>query len=617
MSQFLKSLNIGKTGSVFIMERSGQLVATSADQPMTIGLDWLIVAVIPEADFMQQIHQNTYSTVVLCLVALIGAIVFCILTARWITQPILGLNQSAKALARGEWHQIAKVNVERSDELGELAKSFNIMTHQLQVSFDEMKALNEALSQSEKRFQLIAQVTNDAIWDWDLLSDHDWWNARIQTIFGYTQDEIEAHIHWWREQIHPDDRERVISGMAQVLDSNGDKRFWSAEYRFRRADGSYAYVADRGFVIRDEDNKPIRMIGGITDITQRKQAEELLIDYNQTLKQQVSEQTIELAREKEFLQVIIDHIPVMITLFDATGRVQFVNRELEQRLGWSSAEIKEIDLLAICCPDLEQRQQVLEHMLLDTGTWIDVKVYTKNNQCIDTSWTNIRLSNELKIGIGQDVGDRKRAEAASILDERNRMAREIHDTLAQAFTGILVQVGATAQVLTDDLEATQAHLDMIDELARIGLTEARRSVSALRPQLLEEGDLSSALHRLVTQMRAATDTALVYEVRGIPYFLPTEVENNLLRMGQEALTNAIKYAHASEIQVELVYENAQCILRVKDDGQGFEAGSVPSVGGFGLLGMSERAEQIGAQLTIETQLRQGTEIIVVVDRISE
>jgi PAS domain S-box-containing protein len=217
------------------------------------------------------------------------------------------------------------------------------------------------------------------------------------------------------------------------------------------------------------------------------------------------------------------------------------------------------------------------------------------------------------LGVILDISDRKRAEAASILEERNRMAREIHDTLAQAFTGILVQVGAATQVLTDDLEATQAHLEMIDELARTGLTEARRSVSALRPQLLEEGDLSSALHRLVTQMRAAIDTALIYEVQGTAHSLPAEVENTLLRMGQEALTNAIKYAHADEIRVELVYEIGQCILRVKDDGQGFGVGSVPR-NGFGLLGMSERAERIGAQLRIHSQPGQGTEIVVTIQR---
>jgi PAS domain S-box-containing protein len=219
------------------------------------------------------------------------------------------------------------------------------------------------------------------------------------------------------------------------------------------------------------------------------------------------------------------------------------------------------------------------------------------------------------LGVVTDIDDRKRAEAASILEERNRMAREIHDTLAQAFTGILAQVGAAKQVLTDDLEATQAHLDLIKELARTGLTEARRSVVALRPQLLEEGSLQSALHRLVAQLRtAALDTTLYYEVEGTVYALPTEIESNLLRMGQEALTNAIKHANADEIRVELVYDRDQFCLRVKDNGQGFGVGSIPSSEGFGLLGMSERAERIGAQLTIRSQAGQGTEIIVTVDR---
>ena len=236
------------------------------------------------------------------------------------------------------------------------------------------------------------------------------------------------------------------------------------------------------------------------------------------------------------------------------------------------------------------------------------------------TWFSAHISpirDDRVIWLARDITALKQAEAASILEERNRMAREIHDTLAQAFTGILVQVSAATQVLTDDLEATQAHLDMIDELARTGLAEARRSVTALRPQLLESGDLSSALHRLVTQMRSATDHVLAYEIQGTAYSLPAEVENNLLRIGQEALTNAIKYANAGEIRIELAYENAQCLLRVKDNGRGFGVVSVPLSGGFGLLGMSERAERIGAQLVIQSQPGQGTEIVVIVNRVRE
>ena len=256
-------------------------------------------------------------------------------------------------------------------------------------------------------------------------------------------------------------------------------------------------------------------------------------------------------------------------------------------------------------------------MLAATGKWIDLKTRTKDDRQIDTAWANIRLSEGINIGIGQDISDRKRAEHASILEERNRMAREIHDTLAQAFTGILLQVGAATQVLEDDREAPQEHLEMlemIDELARTGLAEARRSVAALRPQLLEDGNLQSALHRLVTQMRASTDTIVIYESKGTAYPLPSDVENHLLRIGQEALTNAIRYAEAGEIRLELVYEAAQCLLRIKDNGQGFRVGSMAAIGGFGLLGMSERVEHMGAQLTIQSQPGQGTEILVIVNR---
>jgi HAMP domain-containing protein len=113
------------------------------------GLDWLIVVVIPEADFMEQINAHNRTTILLCLAALMLAIVIGTLTARWIAQPILRLNLAAKNIAKGEWDQT--VDIERSDELGELGKSFNSMAAQLQVSFDQMKALNEALSASEKR----------------------------------------------------------------------------------------------------------------------------------------------------------------------------------------------------------------------------------------------------------------------------------------------------------------------------------------------------------------------------------------------------------------------------------------------------------------------------------
>ncbi|AUB43086.1 Serine/threonine protein kinase (plasmid) [Nostoc flagelliforme CCNUN1] len=397
-----------------------------------------------------------------------------------------------------------------------------------------------------------------------------------------------------------------------------------------------------GTPVFDEQGNVTYAIATFQDITERKQAEQLLANYNRTLEQQVAQRTAALQkseatlrdvydqlrlREQE-LRLITDALPACISYVDADQRHRFINHTYEVWLNCSRDEIlgKSVRELVgdmtyqIIEPYINQalagQTATLElEMLLPSGkkyiTSSLIPHFDSNAQVVGFYSLHTDISEQRNAALRE----LKRAEEASILEERNRMAREIHDTLAQAFTGILVQVGAATQVLMDDLEATQAHLDMIDELARIGLSEARRSVTALRPQLLEQGDLSSALNRLVTQMRSATDdTALIYEIQGTAYPLPAEVENNLLRIGQEALTNAIKYADAQEIRLELVYEDAQCSLCIKDNGQGFGVGSVPSVGGFGLLGMSERAERIGAQLRIESQPGQGTEITVIVNQ---
>lgn len=359
---------------------------------------------------------------------------------------------------------------------------------------------------------------------------------------------------------------------------------------------------------------PLLALVGSTVMSSSYLLWENLKEHAQTLEQKVAERTLELNQQKQLLQTIVDHIPVVITLYDVTGQIKFVNRQFEQILGWSTANLHHIDLIAELSSDPEQRQHILEHMLAATGTWLDFKLRAKSNQLVSTAWANIRLANQLFVGIGQDISDRKRAEKASILDERNRMAREIHDTLAQAFTGILLHIGSVAEEIPEESGIVQAHLETMDELARTGLSEARRSVAALRPKLLEEGNLFNALKHLTTQMKASTNTDITCETIGATHALPPDVEDHLLRIGQEALTNAIKHAHATRIHIELVCEQTQCVLRIKDNGQGFDVDKVSLTQGFGLLGMSERVEQIGGELVIHSQPGQGTEIVVVVDR---
>ena len=130
-----------------------------------------------------------------------------------------------------------------------------------------------ALRQSEERFRIVARATNDALWDWDLVTDHVGWNEGLGRLFGYRVEEASGPSAFWVDRIHADDRERVLGSIHRVQQGRGDD--WEDEYRFQRRDGDYAQVLDRGTVIRDANGRAVRMVGGMTDVSERRRAERL------------------------------------------------------------------------------------------------------------------------------------------------------------------------------------------------------------------------------------------------------------------------------------------------------------------------------------------------------
>jgi diguanylate cyclase (GGDEF)-like protein/PAS domain S-box-containing protein len=138
----------------------------------------------------------------------------------------------------------------------------------------ERKRADEALRLSQERFELVTRATSDAIWDWNLGTDELWWNEGFQKLFGYSAEETGTYILSWIDRIHPDDSERVMQDIHRHIESR--KQNWSDEYRFRRSDGSYAFVIDRGYLVYNEENWPVRMLGSMMDVTDRKSLEEQL-----------------------------------------------------------------------------------------------------------------------------------------------------------------------------------------------------------------------------------------------------------------------------------------------------------------------------------------------------
>ena len=205
-----------------------------------------------------------------------------------------------------------------------------------------------------------------------------------------------------------------------------------------------------------------------------------------------------------------------------------------------------------------------------------------------------------------------RSRFALVLDERARLAREIHDTLAQGFVGISSQLEALAMKLNGDLEVARQHLDLARKMARHSLTEARQSVMDLRTSTYDKPDLQEALEASAHRWVAGSSVNLQVDVSGDLRQLPEDVEQNLLRIAQEAVANVLKHAKARVVWVKLEIQDRVLRLRVRDDGQGFEPSGAFSIvdGHFGILGMRERAQRLGGKFALESHPGSGTEIEV-------
>lgn len=395
IGKFLQNLRIGETGQVFIIERSGMLVATSTgERPFHVvkkdygaervkaidskntftkttakylaanfnefqslktsqsleydvqgkkqflqvlpwqddkGLDWLIVVVVPEADFMAQINANNTMTIVLCAAASIAAIIIGVITARWVTKPILSLNDAAKNIARGEWGKSVIIN--RDDEVGELANSFNSMATQLQVSFTEMQALNAELSESESRLNQILEAVPVGIFVADSSGKPYYVNSRAQDLLGKgiittTSEEIRETYQIYlagSNEIYPAEKDPIISAF-QGASVNVD------DMEIRQPDRIIP-IEVWGTPIYDDKGKVSYAIAAFADITQRKEAEKLVAEYNRTLEVQVAERTQELKTALENLQTTQDEL-IQSEKMAALGQlVAGVAHELNTPLG--------------------------------------------------------------------------------------------------------------------------------------------------------------------------------------------------------------------------------------------------------------------------------------------
>jgi PAS domain S-box-containing protein len=254
----------------------------------------------------------------------------------------------------------------------------------------------EDLEKSNERFQLVTSATNDAIWDWNLTTNKLWWNNEFQKSFGYSTDKNGFGIDSWTERLHPDDFERVNHVIHALIDSG--KKNWAEEYRFRRRDGSYAYVSDRGYVVYDDQGKTVRMLGSMMDVSARKQAED------------------DLGKSERRYRNLTEKSLGLICTHDLEGRILSVNPAGANALGYESEEIVGKLLSDLVAPKTKLLfADYLEKIITEGEASGLMIILTKSGE--ERTWQyNNTLSreedNSFVLGYAQDITEYRRAESA-------------------------------------------------------------------------------------------------------------------------------------------------------------------------------------------------------------
>jgi signal transduction histidine kinase len=202
------------------------------------------------------------------------------------------------------------------------------------------------------------------------------------------------------------------------------------------------------------------------------------------------------------------------------------------------------------------------------------------------------------------------ARVNAVVSERDRLAREIHDSLAQGLAALSIQLEGAAETLVSGPDLARDHLDRARRLVRASLADARRAVWDLRPEILQRVDLASALEDVIDTLTVRSRIDARVEVEGAARGLAGSVERQLLCIGREAVTNAVKHADPRRIRLRLAFRDAAIELDVEDDGCGFDPFEVSAGAGFGLLSMRERAHELGADLLLESAPGRGTRVRV-------
>lgn len=550
INAFLQNLKIG-TGEVFIIDRSGQLVATSTDEsaskaaidnPSTqqfkatesqeplirltaqqletkfgnlshihtatqfrftsagkqqflqvipfadqYGLDWLIITVVPESLFMADIHRNARLTVLLCGTTLLLSIGLSVLLSRWLTRPISQLNSAARQVAQGNFD--TQIQIDRPDELGELARSFDDMILQLKTAFAGLHVLNQAMTESEKRMTQILETLPIGVSMHRLDGSVTYLNSSGRKLLGIT------HI--------PDATAATLTATYQLYRRGTTDPYPIQELPVVRSLRGETVRIDDIDVYRnssriclevysapvfDHQRQVVAVITAFQDVTQRKAAEKILADYNQALESQVTERTEALQKSEAINRAIRDALPDLVIRMKGDGTYLDIKPPTDFPLANSSLTIPGNNVRSVLPPEAAQQRLEVVQRALQTGKIQVYELPLLLNQQIH--WQEVRivpLAIDEVLVVIRDMTDRRQAEEAL------RQSEEQNRAILTAIPDLMRLVDRQGIYLSSvrgnpEIDLIPAHVDPVGKhlTELLPAAEATRQLHAIQ-QALETG----------------------------------------------------------------------------------------------------------------------------------
>lgn len=517
---------------------------------------------------------------------------------------------------------------------------------------DALRETREQLAEARQTIDDAQRLTKTGSWVIDPIGGGASCSAEGYKILGLPGKTHSAHYMECLTNVHRDDLPGVLRDFGESV-ATGEPRPLS--YRIVTSEGIVTDVETVAQPIRDETGRVVRVVGTVMDVTERNRIQNALRASEKLARGQLGSLTRML--DALVQEASPDRLPevalrTIAQQFDAANITVWLADDRSQKLRFA---FQFIDDQFFTVADARHPAARMSADAQDNPVWRQIVATKRPDICVDVGVSTTvpfaeynrslgivtilvvpmliagdvagllaigfrqrrdlhteeielaqALANQAMLAL-QLRGLSERSREAAVMAERNRVVRDVHDTLAHAFTGVIVQLEAADDAAARGLETEAgAHVARAEALARTGLHEARRSVMALRPEALEGSDLPTALSTLLTHMTAGTPLIGEFVREGTPRSLPAVWDEQLLHVGQEAVTNAIRHAHAHRLVMQLRFADHSVRLEVSDDGRGFDQHAAST--GLGLPGMKERVESMGGQLSIQSKPGGGTTI---------